>query len=100
MVNTDFVSYLVNLDAGAQAGLHSLTHRFGVFRSRPTRGHLKSVKGLQSELGQKKTTINSDGEVVKVTNNELVRIPYNWCVWRSKKTRRPRTFATADTPPS
>jgi hypothetical protein len=35
---------LVKLDAGAQAGLDSLAHRFGVFRSRAARGHLRSVR--------------------------------------------------------
>ena len=87
VANIDFLSYLVDLDAGAQAGLDSLAHRFGVFRSRAARGHLRSVREVAERVREvaervrnKKDYNNGDGEVIKISNSELVRFPYNLCV--------------------
>jgi hypothetical protein len=85
VVNIDFLSYLVDLDAGAQAGLDSLAHRFGVFRLRAARGHPRSVSEVAERVRIEKDYNNGDGDVIKERNSELVRFPYHLCVEILKK---------------
>ena len=48
----------------------------------------KAVEAAQQLIAFKKFAV--------ARQKAVKAVPYNSCVWRSKKTRRPRTFATAD----
>ena len=56
---------------------------------KPTTDVDKAVEAAQQLVAFKKFAV--------ARQKAAKAVPYNSCVWRSKKTRRPRTFATADT---
>ena len=82
MANIDFLRYLVDLDAGAQAVLDSLAHRFGVFPSRAAHGHPRSVREVAERVRIEKDYNNGDGEVIKKAIGSWYVFP-TVCAWRS-----------------
>src|SRR5439155_10680069 len=55
---------------------------------KPTTDADKAVEAAQQLVAFKKFAV--------ARQKAVKAVPYNSCLWRSKKTRRPRTFATAD----